>query len=85
MVLGITHTVTLPALRSSRCRQAVTLATDFGPRPLVATAISAPASCISHIGEWQEAREHLSKATTMYGEITMFWLEQAAELTPGSG
>ena len=63
-------------------RQALALANELGIRPLVAHCRLGLGKLYRHTGKGQEAREHLTTATTMYREMDMqFWLEQAeAEL-----
>jgi class 3 adenylate cyclase/tetratricopeptide (TPR) repeat protein len=59
-------------------RQALTLATDLGMRPLVAHCHLGLGKLYRRTGEREQARDHLTTATTMYREMDMrFWLEQA--------
>ena len=59
-------------------REALALAGELGMRPLVA-------HCHFHLGklfrkadQQEQAREHLTRGTTMYREMAMrFWLDQA--------
>ena len=61
---------------------ALPLASDLGMRPLVAHCHLGLGTLYSHTTKRQEARQHLTAATTMYREMDMrFWLEKAeAEL-----
>ncbi len=53
------------------------LATDLGMRPLVAHCHLALDKLYRRIGQQEQAREHLTTATTMYPEMDRrFWLEQ---------
>jgi tetratricopeptide (TPR) repeat protein len=63
-------------------RQALTLAEPRGMRPLVAHCHLGLGKLYRRTGKPEQAREHLTTATTMYREMEMrFWLEQAeAEL-----
>ncbi len=65
-------------------RQALALAEPRGMRPLVAHCHLGLAKLSRRNGKRDQAREHLTTATTMYHEMDMrFWLEQAeAELKP---
>lgn len=48
-------------------------------RPLVAHCRLGLGTLYRHTGKRQQAQEHLTTATTMYGEIGMtYWLEHAA-------
>jgi len=59
-------------------RQALALAEELGLRPLVAHCHLGLGKLNRRTGKREQAREHLTTATTMYGEIGMpFWLEQA--------
>jgi len=59
-------------------RQALALAEPCGMRPLVAHCHLGLGKLSRRTGKRQEAREHLTTATTMYREMDMrFWLEQA--------
>jgi hypothetical protein len=59
-------------------RQALTLAEPRGMRPLVAHCYLGLGKLYRRTGKRQEAQEHLTMATTMYGEMDMtYWLEQA--------
>ncbi len=54
------------------------LADELGMRPLVAHCHLAFGKLYRRTGEREQAREHLTIATTMYHEMGMrFWLEQA--------
>jgi tetratricopeptide (TPR) repeat protein len=62
----------------ARYRQALALAEPRGMRPLVAHCHLGLGKLYLRTGKRQEAREHLTTATTMYREMDMrFWLEQA--------
>jgi tetratricopeptide (TPR) repeat protein len=59
-------------------REAMTLATNLGMRPLVAHCHLGLGKLYRRVAKRQEAQEHLSTATTMFREMDMrFWLEQA--------
>ena len=59
-------------------RQALALAEELGLRPLVAHCHLGLGKLYRRTGKRQEAREHLTTATTMYREMDMrYWLEQA--------
>jgi tetratricopeptide (TPR) repeat protein len=58
--------------------QASTLARQLGMRPLLAHCHLGLGKLYRHTGKREQAREHLTTATTMYREMDMpFWLEQA--------
>jgi tetratricopeptide (TPR) repeat protein len=60
-------------------REALALAGELGMRPLVAHCHLGLAKLYRRTGGRQEAQEHLTTATTMYGEMDMrFWLKEAA-------
>jgi tetratricopeptide (TPR) repeat protein len=63
-------------------RQALTLAEALGLRPLLAHCHLGLGALYRRAGTRQQAREHLTTAATMFGEMDMrFWFEQAqAEL-----
>jgi tetratricopeptide (TPR) repeat protein len=63
-------------------RQALALAEPLGLRPLMAHCHLAFGALYRRAGTRQQAREHLTTATTMFGEMDMrYWREQAeAEL-----
>ena len=65
-----------------RYREALALATELGMRPLVAGCHLGLGRLYRHRGKWQNGKEHLFTATTMYREMSMrVGLEQAeAEL-----
>jgi tetratricopeptide (TPR) repeat protein len=68
-------------------RQALALADELGMRPLIAHCHLGLGRLSRRTGEHEQAREHLTTATTMYREMDMsYWLEQAeAELMePGA-
>jgi len=59
-------------------RQALALADELGMRPLVAHCHLGLDKLFRHTGQPEQAREHLTTATTMYREMGMtYWLEQA--------
>jgi tetratricopeptide repeat protein len=59
-------------------QEATALATALGMRPLVAHCHLGLGKLYRRTGKGEQAREHLTTATTMYGEMGMrFWLEQA--------
>jgi tetratricopeptide (TPR) repeat protein len=59
-------------------RQALALAEPRGMRPLVAHCHLGLGKLSRRTGQLEQAREHLTTATTMYREMDMrFWLEQA--------
>src|SRR5262249_54416100 len=59
-------------------RQALTLATELGMRPLVAHCHVGLGKLHRQTGKREQAPEHLTTATTMYREMGMtFWLEKA--------
>jgi len=59
-------------------RQALTLATELGMRPLVAHCHLGLGRLYRRTGQGNQAQEHLATATAMYREMDMrFWLEQA--------
>jgi tetratricopeptide (TPR) repeat protein len=63
-------------------RQALALAEELGLRPLVARCHLSLGALYRRTGKRPEAREHLTTATTLFGEMDMrYWREQAeAEL-----
>ena len=63
-------------------REALNLAKELGMRPLVAHCHLGLGKLYRRTGKREQAREHLTTATTMYREMGMtYWLEQAeAEL-----
>jgi hypothetical protein len=65
-------------------RQALSLATELGMRPLVAHCHLGLGKLYRRTGDQAKAREQLTTATAMYREMGMgFWLEKAeAELGP---
>ena len=59
-------------------REALALAGELGMRPLVAHCHLGLGKLYRRTGKREQAREHLTTATTMYREMDMrFWLEQA--------
>jgi hypothetical protein len=59
-------------------RQALSLAEPRGMRPLVAHCHLGLGRLYQNSGKHEEAREHLTKAITMYGEMNMqFWWQKA--------
>jgi tetratricopeptide (TPR) repeat protein len=69
----------LDPLRAAQCyREALDTATSLEMRPLVAHSHLGLGKLYRVTGERDQAREHLTTATTMYREMDMrFWLEQA--------
>ena len=65
-------------------RDARALADELGMRPLVAHCHLGLGKLYRRTGNREQAREHLTTASTMYREMDMrFWLEQVeAELRP---
>ena len=60
-------------------RQALALATELGMRPLVAHCHFGLGKLYRQTNQREQAREHLTTATTMYREMDMrFWLEYAS-------
>jgi class 3 adenylate cyclase/tetratricopeptide (TPR) repeat protein len=65
-------------------RQSLELATDLGMRPELAHAHLGLARLLRNAGAHEQAREHLTTATTMYREMDMtYWLEKAEAELPG--
>ncbi len=65
-------------------RQAMTLATELGMRPLVAHCHLGLGKLHWRTGKREQAQEYLTPATTLYHEMGMnFWLEQAEAETRG--
>jgi tetratricopeptide (TPR) repeat protein len=59
-------------------RQGLALAAERGMRPLVAHCHLGLGKLYWRTGKREQAQDHLTTATTMYGEMDMdFWLEQA--------
>jgi len=59
-------------------REALTLATELGMRPLVAHCHAGLAKLYRRTGKGEQAQEHITTATTMYREMGMTsWLEKA--------
>jgi tetratricopeptide (TPR) repeat protein len=59
-------------------RQATALAEELGMRPLVAHCHLGLGQLYRRTGKREQAREHLTTATTLYREMDMrFWLQQA--------
>jgi len=59
-------------------RQALALAEELGLRPLMAHCHLGLGRLYRRAGTRQQAREHITTAGTMFGEMDMrFWLEQA--------
>jgi class 3 adenylate cyclase/tetratricopeptide (TPR) repeat protein len=70
----------------SSYREALALAGELGMRPLVAHCHLGLGKLYRRAGKQDQAREHLTTATTMYGEMGMgFWLAQAEAAMPGGG
>ncbi|PYN83545.1 MAG: hypothetical protein DMD87_29975 [Candidatus Rokuibacteriota bacterium] len=58
-------------------RQAMVLADELGMRPIVAHCHLGLGKLYARTGKPEQAREHLTTATTMYREMDMrFWLDQ---------
>jgi tetratricopeptide (TPR) repeat protein len=67
-----------PASACERLEEALLLATELGMRPLVAHCLLGLGKLYRRTGKREQAREHLTTATTMYREMGMtYWLEQA--------
>jgi tetratricopeptide (TPR) repeat protein len=67
-----------PESGEAHYRQALALAEPRGMRPLVAHCHLGLGRLSRRTGEREQAREHLTTATTMYREMEMtYWLEQA--------
>jgi tetratricopeptide (TPR) repeat protein len=65
---------------------AMTLASELEMRPLVAHCHLGLGRIYRRTGKREQAQEHLTTATTMYGEMDMrFWLEQAQAELRGLG
>jgi tetratricopeptide (TPR) repeat protein len=65
-------------------RKALALAEPRGMRPLIAHCHLGLGKLYRRLGKQQEAREHLTTATTMYREMDMtYWLEQAVVIVDG--
>ena len=61
-------------------QHAMALASEIGLRPLVAHCHLGLGKLYRRTGKSEQAREHLSIATTMYREMDMtYWLEKAEE------
>jgi len=59
--------------------EALALAGELGMRPLVAHCHLHLSRLSLKTGQGEQAREHLTTATTLYREMDMpFWLDQAA-------
>jgi hypothetical protein len=71
-----------PNMRIGDSTRPSPLATELGMRPLVAHCHLGLGALYRRAGDQTKAREHLTTAATMYGEMGMtFWLEKAdAEL-----
>jgi Tetratricopeptide repeat len=74
----------MPSAAKTYYRKAMALAEPRGMRPLVAHCHLGLGKLYRRTGKREQAREHLTTATTMYREMDMrFWLERAeAELQP---
>jgi tetratricopeptide (TPR) repeat protein len=71
---------------SMRFREAQILAEELGMRPLIAHCHLGLGKLYRRTGKHDQAREHLTTATTMYREMDMrLWLEQAEAEMQGSG
>ena len=59
-------------------REALSLATELGMRPLIAHCHLGLGKLYRSTGKREQAHEHLTTATTMYREMGMtYWLEKA--------
>jgi hypothetical protein len=59
-------------------RNALALAEPRGMRPLIAHCHLGLSKLYRRTGQREQAHEHLTMATTLYGEMDMtYWLEQA--------
>jgi len=59
-------------------RQALVLAEEMGLRPLVARCHLGLGALYRRTGKREQAREHLTTALTLFGEVDMrYWREQA--------
>jgi tetratricopeptide (TPR) repeat protein len=59
-------------------RQALTLGEELGLRPLLAHCHLGLGALYRRVGKREQAREHLTTAATMFGEMDMrYWREQA--------
>jgi class 3 adenylate cyclase/tetratricopeptide (TPR) repeat protein len=66
-------------------QRAVALASELDMRPLVAHCHLGLGKLYKRTGKREQAREHLTTATTMYGEMDMrFWLEQVERELSGT-
>jgi len=67
-----------PESGEAHYREALALAEPRGMRPLVAHCHLGLAKLYRRTGQREQARDHLTTATTMYRVMDMrFWLEQA--------
>jgi hypothetical protein len=63
-----------------RLEEALALAVELGMRPEVAHCHLGLGKLYRRTGKREQAREHLTTATTMYREMEMtYWLEKAEE------
>jgi hypothetical protein len=79
-VLGRIVANQLPAAQEARPHylEALRLADELGMRPLVAHCHLGLAKLDRDVGQLEQAKDHLTTATTMFREMDMrFWLEQA--------
>jgi sugar phosphate isomerase/epimerase len=59
-------------------REAMALASELGMRPLIAHCHLGLGKHYQRTDKREQAQEHLSTATTMYGDMGMtYWLEKA--------
>ena len=73
MIHSVTYFLTIPYFRD-----AMVSADELGMRPVVAHCHLGLGKLYRRTGKQQEAREHLTTATTMYREMGMtYWLEKA--------
>ena len=67
-----------PESAEAHYRNALALAEPRGMRPLIAHCHLGLGKLYRHTGQREQAHEHLTIATTLYGEMDMtYWLEQA--------
>jgi hypothetical protein len=74
------------AVAERHYRGALAVANELGMRPLVAHCHLGLGKLYRDSGQRDQAREHVTTATTMYREMDMrFWLEQAEGQITGLG
>jgi hypothetical protein len=70
--------------RQSGYRAALALAEELGMRPLIAHCHAGLGRLFERTGHREEARRHLTTATTMYREMRMtYWLEKISNEATG--